>query len=130
MQTSKLIGSLVLAAASSPAAADFGDAHYRFFESIANAPSVAREQVRQELAAARASAEVQVGERGYAFAIEPSTRSRAEVVAEVLEAARLGVLVVGEAGAPTATAEQEARIAAAGREAAKMLANSVRKPSG
>jgi hypothetical protein len=48
-----------------------------------------------------------------------STRSRAEVIAEYLEARRLGLVSYGEAPLPVATPEQEQKIAEAGRRAAE-----------
>lgn len=46
-------------------------------------------------------------------------KSRAEVIAELREAQRLGLVSVGEAGVPESTPHQEALIAAAGRRAAE-----------
>jgi hypothetical protein len=47
-----------------------------------------------------------------------STKSRAQVKAELAEARRLGLVVYGEADVPIATPEQEKLIAEAGRRAA------------
>lgn len=47
-----------------------------------------------------------------------STKSRAEVKAELAEARRLGLVVYGERDVPIATPEQERLIAEAGRRAA------------
>jgi hypothetical protein len=57
------------------------------------------------------------GERGFQFVIGPSTRSRAEVIAELHEARRLGLITHGEADPQVPTALQKARIEAAGRAA-------------
>jgi hypothetical protein len=54
---------------------------------------------------------------------QPS-RSRAEVLAELREATRLGLVSVGESDAPVATAEQEHLIAKAGHDAAEQFASS------
>jgi hypothetical protein len=68
--------------------------------------------------------ESDLGERGYVFAPDSSSRSRAEVVAELREAQKLGLISVGESDAPIATAEQEALIAKAGHDAAEQFAKS------
>lgn len=47
-----------------------------------------------------------------------STKSRAQVKAELAEARRLGLVVYGELDVPIATPEQERQIADAGRRAA------------
>jgi hypothetical protein len=48
-------------------------------------------------------------------------KSRAEVIAEVVEAQRLGLLTVGEEDIKVATPEQERMIAEAGRRAAEQV---------
>lgn len=48
-----------------------------------------------------------------------AAKSRAQVIAELREAQRLGLLNVGEGDAPVATPEQERLIADAGRRAAE-----------
>jgi hypothetical protein len=48
-----------------------------------------------------------------------STKSRAEVIAETLEAIRLGLVMKSEGEVPVATPEQEKLIAEAGRRAAE-----------
>ncbi|HEU0205027.1 MAG TPA: DUF4148 domain-containing protein [Burkholderiaceae bacterium] len=57
-------------------------------------------------------------------ATEPATvrgKSRAEVVAEAIEAQRLGLIAFGEGDTPIATPAHEEQIAAAGRRAAERL---------
>lgn len=70
--------------------------------------TLTRAQVKAELDQARARGDLAQDE-GYRFKLEPSTRSRWEVMAELREAQRLG-LADGDAGTP----EQEAQIARAG----------------
>lgn len=69
-------------------------------------------------AGALAQAEISIGEAGWRFIDEASTRSRAEVLAELHEAIRLGYSAGGEAGPRLLTAEQEAKVIAAGKAAA------------
>jgi hypothetical protein len=71
---------------------------------------------------------VLVGERGIVFADPLPTRTRAEVVAELREATRLGLTGGGEAGPRPATAAEEAQITQAGREAAALVARSKATP--
>jgi hypothetical protein len=73
---------------------------------------------------------IAIGVAGSAFAgggpypvdeppIEGPGKSRAEVIAELKEAQRLGLVSTSEAGVPESTPHQEALIAAAGRRAAE-----------
>jgi hypothetical protein len=78
--------------------------------------------------AAAAAVRAGVGEQALVFVDSHGTRTRAEVVAEVREAARLGVLTYGEAGPRPTTAEQEAQIARAGRAAALAARGGQRSP--
>lgn len=61
-----------------------------------------------------------VGEEGFASAGNGPGRSRAEVVAELREAERLGLLSNGEGDVKFATAAQNEQIAQAGRSAASV----------
>lgn len=60
---------------------------------------------------------IKIDDQGRAITA-PSIKSRAQVVAETNEAARLGLLRVNEIGPVAATAEQEQRIRQAGLQAA------------
>ncbi len=67
-----------------------------------------RTDVRAELTAAQFAGELPVGEVGARFADVPSVKTRAQVVAETREAARLGLLRNREIGRlPTTFAEQQ-----------------------
>jgi hypothetical protein len=108
MLTSKLVLATSLALAVTGAIADSGDLNINDWSNGGSA--VSHEQFMQ--------GESNVGERGYVFAQDSSPeRSRAEVVAELREAQKLGLISVGESDAPIATAEQEALIAKAGHDA-------------
>ncbi len=121
MFKSKLILATSLVLAASGAFADSGDVPLSEWSSSAS--TVTREQVIQEMREAYARGDRDYGERGYEPAKVASTpRSRAEVVAEMLEAMRLGLIPGGEADIPVATAEQERLIAKAGRDAAEEVA--------
>jgi hypothetical protein len=121
----KLIAGAVLASLSFAASADRADRrdeHY-FWENraITSAPA----GVRTTAAPHRESAPaVAFGERGFRFVIPPSTRSRAEVIAELREAQRLGLLGYGEADPRLPTPEEAALIGAAGRAAAAAMMSS------
>ncbi|GAB4466784.1 MAG: hypothetical protein OHK0044_06980 [Burkholderiaceae bacterium] len=118
MLKTKVLVAIPLAALSMTAYAEAGDLSF-FWEQMKPVHStVTRAQVQSDLAAALASGEAPVGERGPLFIDPPSTRTRAQVIAERNEAIRLGVAGASEAGAPIATPAQEARITAAGRAAA------------
>jgi hypothetical protein len=112
MLTSKLVLATSLALAVTGAFADSGDLNINDWP--ANGSNASYMQV--------ASAE---GERGYMFEQDSSPeRSRAEVVAELREAQKLGLISVGESDAPIATSEQEALIAKAGHDAGEQFAKS------
>ena len=121
MSKSKLVLATSLFIAVSAAYAESGDVDISQW-SVASS-TVSREQVRQEMSNAYARGDVSHGEQGYGPTPSSSTRSRAEVVAEMREAARLGLLsAVGEGDIPVPTAEQERLIAKAGQDAAARLA--------
>ena len=123
MLTRKLVLATSLALITTGALADSGDLHISDWDN--QNFSVTREQVKQEMREAYAHGNISVGEAGYLIAETPSTRSRAEVVAELREAERLGVLPsVGEGDTPIATPEQEKMIAKAGKDAAERFAKS------
>jgi len=96
--------------------------------------SRSRAEVVAELRAAQARDELPVaGEIGVRFADALSTKTRAQVRAETLEAARLGVLRYGEEGPPILTARQTQQIEMAGlraREATDMAARGQARPGG
>jgi hypothetical protein len=126
MLKTKVLVAIPLAALSMTAYAEAGDMSF-FWEQMKPVQSTAtRAQVQSGLAAAVARGEAPVGERGPVFVDPPSTRTRAQVIAELHEAIRLGVYGASEAGAPIATPAQEAQIAAAGRAAAKEVAAAAR----
>jgi len=120
LSKSVLVASLALAMTS--AFADSGDTHINDWPSSGS--TVTREQVRQEMIDAYARGDRDFGERGYVVAEAQPSRSRAEVVAELREATRLGLISVGEGDAPVATDEQEHLIAKAGHDAAEQFARS------
>jgi hypothetical protein len=66
---------------------------------------------------ARMNQGLDVGEAGLMPAAFVATKSRAQVVAELREARRLGLVGHGEVGAPSATPEQLRMIAGAGLRA-------------
>ena len=81
--------------------------------------SKSRAEVVADLKAAQATGQLPIpGELGVKFVDAPSTRSRAQVVAETLEAARLGLLSYGELGPKQPTEAQEKQIELAGMRAA------------
>jgi hypothetical protein len=85
--------------------------------------SRSRADVVADLQAAQAAGQLPVaGEVGVRFAEAPSTKPRAQVVAETREAARLGLLSYGEAGPKQATPAQERQIELAGIQAVAHLA--------
>jgi hypothetical protein len=121
MLTSKFILALSLAVAVSGAFAEAND--QSLFGWAETRSTLTREQVRQEMRDAIARGDRFDGERGYVPAPTPSKpRSRAEVLAELREAMRLGLLAVGDGDIPVATAAQERLIAKAGRDAAERVA--------
>jgi hypothetical protein len=107
------------------ASADGGEAQYDFLNQPGGASTLTRAEVRKSLAAAFERGELPIGERGYVFKIEPSTRTRAEVLAEAREAGRLGLLP-REAWPLSATPDQQAQIRAAG-QAARLMAEAAQK---
>ena len=120
MFTSKLVLATSLALAVSAAFADSGDLP---IDKWVGSSTLTREQVRQELRNAIARGDRFHGEGGYVPAPVPSKpRSRAEVLAELREAVRLGLIVIGDGDIPVASAEQERLIAKAGRDAAERVA--------
>ena len=122
MSASKSVLAASLALAMSGAFASSADLHINDWPSSGS--TVTREQVRQEMLDAYARGDRDDGERGYVVAETQPSRSRAEVVAELREAKRLGLVSVGESDAPVATAEQEHLIAKAGHDAAEQFARS------
>lgn len=123
MFTSKFVVAASFVLATTGAFADSGDVHIN--DRTTFSPTVTREQVKQEMKDAYARGDRDYGERGYVIAESLSTpRSRAEVLAELREAQRLGLVSIGEGNMPIATAEQERLIAKAGRDAAEQFAKS------
>lgn len=70
----------------------------------------ASSHTQAKIAAAQAAGELPVGEAGVQFRDAPTAKSRAQVIVETQEAARLGLLVGGESDAAQANAEQDERI--------------------
>lgn len=123
MLTSKFVVAASFVLATTGALADSADQHINDWSTFSS--TVTREQVKQEMKDAYARGDRDYGERGYVVAESPSTsRSRAEVLAELREAQRLGLVSIGEGDMPIATAEQERLIAKAGRDAAEQFAKS------
>src|SRR5262245_18873638 len=86
--------------------------------------SKSRAEVAGDLRAARAAGELPVfGEIGVRLADAPSTKSRAQVVAETREAQRLGLISYGELGTRQATPEEERQIRMAGLQALESAVN-------
>lgn len=113
MLTSKLVLATSLALAVTGAIADSGD------RNINDWPSGGSTATEMQMGGSDS------GERGYVFAQDSSPdRSRAQVVAELREAKKFGLISVGESDTPIATAEQEALIAKAGHDAAEQFAQS------
>lgn len=107
---------LALLATAAVYAADIDIAPYGYVsEAMRSTKSSAQAQNGSN--AAPTAHEATVGEAGVRFAVEPSTKSRAQVAAEAREAARLGLLARGEADLVQATAEQERQIRLAGLRA-------------
>jgi hypothetical protein len=118
MKTVKLVLISFLLGASGIACAE-GPVNYP-----ADTPEVTtktRDQVNEELAAARRAGKIFYGVRDAAKDRDetPSAaaKTRTQVMAELAEARRLGLVVYGEADVPVATPEQERKIAEAGRRA-------------
>jgi hypothetical protein len=114
-QTIKLLSVLIAALAGGLARAE-GPLDYPADEPVVVSQS--RSQVVAQYHAARLA-----GLRPHGEAFDPvvsddiAQKSRVQVVAEMFEARRLGLIPSGERDVPVATAAQERRIAAAGRQA-------------
>jgi hypothetical protein len=78
---------------------------------------ITRADVSAGAQVARMNQGLDVGEAGLMPAAFVATKSRAQVVAELREARRLGLVGHGEVGAPSATPEQLRMIAGAGLRA-------------
>ncbi len=125
---SKLIVAAALVSVSFAASADRADRrdeHY-FWEKTDVTQASAPEQRAQVVRSASADRPLAYGARDARFVILPSVRSRAEVIAGLGEASRLGLLSSGEADLRFATPAQEARIAEAGKARAASGVASVR----
>jgi hypothetical protein len=112
----KFILAATLAGLPFAASADRADQrqdHYFWEKSGAVQPVAPTSAIPSPLAA-RPGRRVAFGARDALFVVTPSLRSRAEVLAELREASRLGLLSHGEADLRAATTTQEAQIAAAG----------------
>lgn len=119
MINAKSLVAATLAALSFSALADGGDV-----QPFMSGPStLTRADVRADLASAIAAGAISQGELVYAWSPRASERSRAEVLAELIEAQRLGLTRVTEAGTPVATAAQLQLIQRAGERAAMMTAD-------
>ena len=95
----------------------FGFEREHFFSSKSRAEVVA------DLRAAQAAGQVPVpGELGVKFVDAPSIKPRAQVVAETLEARRLGLITYGELGPKQPTPAQERQIEMAGKQALERTA--------
>jgi hypothetical protein len=89
--------------------------------------SRSRADVVAEFKAAQAAGQLPVaGEIGVRFVDPPGTKPRAQVVAETLEARRLGLLSYGELGPRQATPEEERQIQMAGLRALEGVAHATR----
>jgi Domain of unknown function (DUF4148) len=85
--------------------------------------SKTRADVVADLQAAQAAGQLPVaGEIGVRFADAPSTKPRAQIVAETLEAQRLGLLRYGEVGPRLAMHDEQRQIEMAGIRALERLA--------
>jgi hypothetical protein len=85
--------------------------------------SKSRAEVVTDLRAAQAAGQLPIpGELGVRFVDAPSIKPREQVVAETLEAARLGLLGYGELGLKQPTPAQERQIELAGMRALERLA--------
>ncbi|HEU0200243.1 MAG TPA: DUF4148 domain-containing protein [Burkholderiaceae bacterium] len=111
-----LIFAALLAASSAPALAS--ELNSFDLEPIKVHSTKSRAEVQAELKAAQAAGQISFGEAGMPFDAGQSIRTRAQVVAETHEAARLGLLNPnGEAGSAYASAAQEEQIRVAGLRA-------------
>ncbi len=118
MFRTKLILATLLAGVSLGASADRADQrdeHYFWEKSDLMQPAAVHGQSAQPQRHVTDGRTLAFGARDALFVIPPSVRSRAEVIAELHEASRLGLISQGEADLRIATPAQEARIAAAGR---------------
>lgn len=85
--------------------------------------SKSRAEVVADLKAAQVAGQLPIpGELGVRVADVPSIKPRAQVVAETLEAQRLGLLTYGEVGPRQATPAEERQIEMAGLQAVQRLA--------
>lgn len=88
-----------------------------------SASTAPRADAYAQAAANAGSARAALGESGFVFGTPTPVLSRAEVLAELRAAQRLGVVTYGEAGPPITTPAQEAMIARAGDAAASLQAS-------
>jgi hypothetical protein len=129
MLKSKFVLAASLVLATTGVFADESDPHINDWSTFSS--TITHEQVKQEMRDAYARGDRDMGEAGYVVAQSLSSpRSRAEVLAELREAQRLGLLSVGESDPPIATAEQERLIAIAGHDAAEQFAKSANDVEG
>src|SRR5882672_1427730 len=85
--------------------------------------SKARAEVAADLRAAQAAGQVPIpGELGVKFVDAQSIKPRAQVVAETLEAKRLGLISYGELESKQPTPAQERQIEMAGKQALERMA--------
>ncbi|HYS11820.1 MAG TPA: DUF4148 domain-containing protein [Burkholderiaceae bacterium] len=85
--------------------------------------SKARAEVAADLRAAQAGGQVPIpGELGVKFVDARSIKPRAQVVAETLEAKRLGLISYGELESKQPTPAQERQIEMAGKQALERMA--------
>ena len=123
MLKSKIVLAASLVLVTTGVFADESDPHINDWSTFSS--TVTSEQVKQDMRDAYARGDRDMGEVGYVAAQSPSKeRSRAEVLAELREATRLGLTSFGEGDPPIATAEQERLIAKAGHDAAEQFAKS------
>ncbi len=119
-----LLACAVLAFATAARANDvdpFGFEKEHFITSKSRAEVVADRQ------AAQAAGDLPIqGELGVRVAETRSVKSRAQVVAETLEAQRLGLLTYGEVGPRQATPDEERQIQMAGLQAVERMAKARR----
>lgn len=109
----KKIATLVLALASAGTFAH--DVDPFGFEKEHSMSTISRAEAVERAKAVQAPS-IKIDDQGRAITA-PSKKSRAQVVAETLEAQRLGLIGYGERGAAQATVAQEAQIELAGQRA-------------
>lgn len=116
-----LLFAALLAASAAPALAS--ELNSFDLEPIKFHSTKSRAEVLAELKLAQAAGQISFGEAGMPFVAGASIKTRAQVVAETREAARLGLLNPnGEAGSLVATAAQEEQIRLAGLRALESAA--------